>query len=274
LYREGNIGNVVGRNYETSITKQDALLILSNYIHVNEEQLDIGHPLISLLSNQSIRRLRHKIQTDNDYFQTIHQYLMQLCQKHQNLPSTHAETTPSSEYANNKDIQPENSRVSSNDSGVNNSEYSRANAKNSQKSWSSDSGNQTNKQSPNQTKETPQIKEPTKQTKGVQEPVVNDWDEKKKETERYVENKKKNNKPKQEEVVVLTPTTSFEVSSDAPTDSHGGDTKRTKVTHRTLQTLSISVTSEDGTVFTLVPSNTLVSSVTGDEEESQQDRMK
>ncbi|ETO36163.1 hypothetical protein RFI_00900 [Reticulomyxa filosa] len=82
LYREGNIANIVGRNYDTVITKEDAILILCNYLHVSENYIDTNHPLIGLLSNQSIRFLRHKIQTDNEFFETVRQYLGQLNEKY------------------------------------------------------------------------------------------------------------------------------------------------------------------------------------------------
>ncbi|ETO27421.1 hypothetical protein RFI_09712, partial [Reticulomyxa filosa] len=61
--------------------------------------------------------------------------------------------------------------------------------------------------------------------------------------------------------------------SDTISDTHS-DTKTTKVTHRTFETLSISVTSEDGTVFTLVDrsSNPLLPLAAENEEESEQDQ--
>ncbi|ETO09835.1 hypothetical protein RFI_27542 [Reticulomyxa filosa] len=242
LYREGNIGNIVGRNYETLITKEDALLILCNYIHINEESLDINHPLIELLSNQSIRHLRHRIQTDTNFFLIVQKYLTQLCEQHQPICYS---------FLNGCNVEDEKQTH----------EQSAYQPLSHAHATSDDSLHFV---------ETEAMYEQEALFDDEQErQFTYDWEIKKDETKDTKENVREgrtnNNEPAKsqerksdiyEGSIMLTPMASLKLSLDAISNSQSqsnSNTKRTKTSHRPLQTLSISVTSENGTVLTLVP---------------------
>jgi len=115
-----------------------------------------------------------------------------------------------------------------------------------------------------------------------EEPFGNVWDNKNEEIEEMKRNEYdgkelENDNEDDNDLIILTPMASLKLSLDALSNSQS-NTKTMKIVHSAIETMSISVTSENGTLMTLVPltdrsSNTLLPPThTNEESESQRER--